>query len=73
MYADHLIMETDNTGKIINTPTLPANKHIEGIFLVLEDIQAQIGRKPPPDLAGKVKIVDDIFDSSPLSDWDLSL
>jgi len=71
MYAERIILETDHTGKIVNTPTLPANKQVEAIFLVLEDAKTKIKREPHPDLVGKFKIVGDIFESSPTSDWNL--
>jgi len=70
MYAERLILETDKSGHIKNIPILPANKQVEVIFLVLEENKKVINRQPHPDIAGKVIINEEIFDSSPTSDWD---
>ncbi len=54
-------------------PKLPANKQFETIFFVLKDVTKRVKRTPHPDIAGKVKIMGDIFESVPSSDWDFSL
>ncbi|MDM8560936.1 hypothetical protein [Candidatus Parabeggiatoa sp. HSG14] len=71
MYAERLI--TDRTGNLKKWPKLPVNKQFEVIFLVLEDVSKREKRTPHPDIAGKIKITGDIFDSIPSSDWNLSL
>lgn len=73
MYAERLILETDKAGKLKQMPKLPPNKQLEAIFLVIEDSAAlaNICRSPHPDIAGKVKIVGDVFDSVPVSAWNL--
>jgi len=72
MYAERLILETDRSGNLKNRPKLPANKQFEVIFLVLKDVSKRVKRTPHPDIAGKVKIMGDIFNSVPSSDWDFS-
>ncbi len=72
MYAERLILETDQSGHFKNIPTLPANKQFEVIFLGLEDKGNIKKRKPHPDIAGKIKIMGDIFDSSPSAEWEFS-
>ncbi|EDN68329.1 conserved hypothetical protein [Beggiatoa sp. PS] len=71
MYTKRLILETDRTGNLKKWPKLPANKQFEVIFLMLKEVNEK--RTPHPDIAGKIKITGDIFDSIPSSDWDLSL
>ena len=66
MYAQRLILETDQFGNFKKPPMLPANKQFEAIFLVLENVtKHNIKRTPHPDIVGKVKIMGDIFDSAP--------
>lgn len=72
MYAERLILETDVAGKLKQIPVLPANKQLEAIFLVIaESVQSKSRRQPHPDIAGKTKIMGNIFDSTPSTDWEL--
>ncbi|MDP1766794.1 MAG: hypothetical protein Q8K83_07845 [Methylotenera sp.] len=73
MYAERMILETDITGQLIQMPNLPPNKQYEAIFLVIADSEAtaNVRRSPHPDIAGKVNIIGNVFDSTPLSAWDL--
>jgi len=73
MYAERLILETDSAGNLKYLPKLPANKQFETIFLVLKDVNNSVKRSPHPEIAGKVKIIGDIFDSVPSSEWDFCL
>jgi len=73
MYAERLILESDQFGKLKSLPNLPANKQFESIFLVLKDVTKRVKRTPHPDIAGKIKIMGDIFDSVPSSYWDFFL
>ncbi len=73
MYAERFILETDRSGNLKYLPKLPANKQFEIICLVLEDVTKHIKRTPHPDIAGKLKIMSDIFNSVPSSDWNFSL
>jgi hypothetical protein len=74
MYAERLILETDRSGIFKKWPQLPANKQFEVIFLMLEEaVSKRVKRTPHPDIAGKVKITGDIFDTIPSSDWDFSI
>ena len=73
LYVERLILETDQSGHIKNYPILPPNKKFEVIFLGLDEENKTVKRKPHPDIAGKVEIIGDIFDSAPASDWNSSL
>ena len=71
MYAERVILETDPSGNLKMLPKLPANHRVEAIFLVLDEVKEPVRRRPHPDIAGKMKIVGDILESVPESDWDL--
>ena len=72
MFAERLILETDQSGHLKKSPVLPANKQFEVIFLGLENENKTVIRKPHSDIAGKIEINGDIFDSSPSSEWNFS-
>jgi hypothetical protein len=73
MQPKHIILETDQSGNLKNVPKLPPNKKIQGIFLVLDDINESNlpVNAPPINLVGKVQILGDIFDSVPETDWEI--
>ena len=72
MYAERLILETDDAGKLKQIPVLPANKQLEAIFLVIaETEQTNLRRKPHPDIAGKTRIMGNILDTAPATEWHL--
>jgi hypothetical protein len=73
MYAERLILETDLAGKLKQMPTLPPNKQFEAIFLVIEDSKtsANVRRRPHPEIAGKLEIIGNVFDSASVSAWNL--
>ena len=73
MYAERLMLETDLTGNLMKMPKLPPNKQLEAIFLVISDsvVGENIRRTPHSDIAGKTKIIGDIFDSIPVLSWNL--
>ncbi len=72
MYAERLILETDSSGNLKYLPKLPANKQFETIFLVVKDMTKPAKRIPHPEIAGNIKIIGNIFESVPSSDWDFS-
>ena len=68
MQATRLIVETNENGQIVNMPPLSPSVRMEAIFLVLDEPPAYPRRQPPPDIAGKGRILGDII--SPASDPD---
>jgi len=74
MQAEKVILKTDSNGRLVGIPQLPENRHIEAIFLILDEkgLSNKTKRHPHPELAGRVKITGDILDSAPTSAWDLS-
>ena len=73
MYAERLMLETDVAGKLIEMPKLPPNKQFEAIFLVISDsvLAVELSRRPHTEIAGKTKIIGDVFDSVSVSSWNL--
>ncbi len=73
MYAERLILETDQFGTLKHVPKLPPNKQLEIILLVLDDARGgqSLRRRPHPDIAGKTRILGDIISSVPETDWNL--
>ena len=71
MYAERLILETDQSGTLKDVPKFLPNKQIEIIFLVIDDAQGgqSLRRRPHPDIVGKTRILGDIISSVPKTDW----
>ena len=71
MYAEKVILETNQQGQIIRLPSLPPNAQLEAIFLVLDQNTKKSRRGPSKKIAGKGKITGDIM--TPVvgaGDWD---
>jgi hypothetical protein len=75
MQAQKLLLKTDAQGKLEGLPDFMPNQFIELILLFNEEslpkANKKVFRKPPVELAGKVKIVGDII--SPIveeNDWE---
>lgn len=75
MYAERIVLETDQSGNMKNVPRLPPNSQVEAIFLVLQQREPEPesvpARRPHPDIAGRVSILGDVMSSAPSSDWNL--
>ena len=73
MQAEKVLLETDTQGNVKNIPVLPANKKVEAIFLIVDDLPCTkpFSRSPHQEISGKVKIHGDIIDCVPVEDWDL--
>ena len=70
MYAERLILETDDSGKLKQIPVLPANKQLEVIFLVIAETgQQKLRRRPHQDIAGKTGIMGNIIDTASVTEW----
>lgn len=72
MTVKRLILETDASGNLKKVPELPPNQTLEVTIMAVEESVSRGKRQPHPDIAGKVKIVGDIFESIPAADWNLS-
>jgi hypothetical protein len=60
MYAEKLILETDENGFFKQKTRLPPNSKVEAIFLVLEQ-STLIKRKPAQEIAGKATCLVDLL------------
>lgn len=68
MHSERIILTTDPAGNLAGLPKFPPNRKVEAILVLLdEDIQGS--RRPHPDIAGKVVITGNIFDSVSEADW----
>lgn len=73
MYAERLILETDQSGTLKHVPKFLPNKQVEIIFLVIDNAQGgqSLRHSPHPDIIGKTRILGDIISSVPEADWNL--
>ncbi len=75
MQAQKLLLKTKAQGKLEGLPDFKPNQHVELILLFNEENPPEakrVYRKPPAELAGKIKILGDII--SPVieeNDWDI--
>lgn len=74
MQAQKLLLKTNAQGKLEGLPVFMPNQTVELILLFNEEntpVAKRVYRKPPTELAGKIKILGDII--SPVieeNDWD---
>ena len=73
MNKERLILDTDNNGNLKGLPQFPPNKKIEAIFLIIDrpDQKIRARRFPHKDIAGKVQIMGNIFDTVCENEWNL--
>lgn len=71
MHKERIVLETDKAGNLRGIPKLPPNKQVEVTFLVVDkpDKKSCKRRFPHRDIAGKIRIVGNIFDSTSEIDW----
>lgn len=71
MYAERVILETDEGGRLRQIPVLPPHTKIEAIFLVLDHVKPS-KRRPPEALRGTaIERGDIVAPAFADSDWDL--
>lgn len=63
MHAEKMLLETDPQGRLKTLPTLPPNRRVEAIFLVLDEsiLPTPAKRRPAPSIAGKGKTLGDLI------------
>ena len=73
MNRERLILDTDNKGNLKGLPQFPPNKKVEAIFLIIDrpDQKTRKRRFPNKDIAGKVQIKGNIFDTVCKNEWNL--
>lgn len=72
MQVTRLFEQVKNRRVQIELPDEFNNRQVEIIILTMDD-PLPIYRRPHPDIAGKVIIHGNIFDSIPDSDWNLPI
>jgi len=73
MNKERLILDTDSKGNLKGLPKFPPNKKVEAIFLIVDSPDQKTGtcRFPHRDIAGKIRIMGNIFDTVSESEWNL--
>lgn len=73
MNKERLILDTDSKGNLKGLPKFPPNKKVEAIFLIVDRPDQKRGtcRFPHRDIAGKIRIMGNIFDTVSESEWNL--
>jgi hypothetical protein len=68
---DRIILQTDRKGNLKGLPKLPPNKQVEVAFTIIDRVEATTSarRVPNPDIAGKIQIKGDIFDTVAPKEW----
>ena len=72
MEAKRYIKKVYQPQLYIDLPPSFINRNIEILIIPLDSVsppEKQRKRKPPAELAGKVRDVGDVMSSAPLSDW----
>ncbi len=70
---DNLLLYTDQKGELKGLPKFPPNKKVELRFTVIDEPEPEmrIRRSPHRDIAGKIHIKGNIFDTASPNDWNL--
>ena len=73
MKAERLLLDTDQKGNLKGLPIFPPNKQVEVIFLIIDrpDQKICMRRFPHRDIAGKMRIMGNIFETASEDDWNL--
>ncbi|MGB5156712.1 hypothetical protein [Desulfobacterium sp. N47] len=73
MNTERLLLDTDHKGNLKGLPKFPPNKQVEVIFLVIDKPKQNsfVRRFPHRDIAGKIRIIGNIFNTASEKDWDL--
>ena len=71
--AERFLLDTDNKGNLKGLPKFPPNKKVEAIFLIVDgpDQKLCARRFPHRDIAGKIRIMGNIFETATEDDWNL--
>ena len=74
MNTDRLLLYTDHKGNLKGLPKFPPNKQVEAVFQVIDKPaqESHTLRFPHRDIAGKMQIMGDVFDTASAKDWNLS-
>lgn len=73
MNTERLLLYTDHKGNLKGLPKFPPNKQVEVIFLIVDKPEQKkiMRRSPHRDIAGKIRIMGNIFDTASEKDWNL--
>lgn len=75
MNTERLLLDTDHKGNLKGLPKFPPNKQVEVIFLIVDkpEQKKRMRRRrfPHRDIAGKMRMMGNIFDTASEEDWNL--
>jgi len=73
MNTERLLLDTDHKGKLKGVPKFPPNKQVEVIYLIIDKPEQKIlmRRFPHRDIAGKMRIMGNVFETASEKDWNL--
>jgi len=73
MNTERLLLDTDQKGNLKGLPKFPPNKQVEVIYLIIDKPEQKncACRVPHRDIAGKMRIMGNIFDTASEKDWNL--
>lgn len=69
MQTQRQIAEVSSTRLTIDLPETFLNHRVEVVVSILDEEPLPL-RRPHPDIAGRLIIKGDLFDSAPAGDWD---
>lgn len=72
MQAQHIITQTDSTGRLTGLPLLPHGKSVEVIMLLLDTPLPSKKSKVPAHLRGKLREIGDVTSPAPAQDWNIA-
>lgn len=73
MNKKRLLLDTDNKGNLKGLPKFPPDKKVEASFMIVDKPDQKIctRRFPHRDIAGKIRITGNVFDSIYGNEWNL--
>jgi hypothetical protein len=74
MHTDRLLLYSDHKGNLKGLPKFPPNKKVEAVFMVIEKPEPStcLRRFPNREIAGKIQIKGNIFNTASEKDWNLA-
>ena len=71
MNTERLLLDTDHMGNLKGLPKFPPNKQVEVIYLIVDkpEQKKSTRRSPHRDIAGKMRMIGNIFDTASEKDW----
>lgn len=71
MNTERLLLDTDHKGNLMGLPKFPPNKQVEVIYMIIDKPEQKkyMRRFPHRDIAGKTRMMGNIFDTASEKEW----